>query len=176
MTDTALIAACAAFADLEAEITAYERAYFAEMHALEGKPQRRKPPRNADHALADKLVEPIVHRAWAENRGIHPPPHPCAAELETVLNQVCDLEASSLAGLAARARAMLRHQPNAIDEFEVDWRDARWARMRNAQVRDLHAILHVDLCAEKRKGKEPPAEALARGAELARSLAQRVVN
>ena len=169
MSDAALIEACTAFADLEAEITAYERTYLAELRARESKPRRRK-PRNADHALAE-LIEPIVLRMWARDRDIRPPPHPRAGELEALLDQVCDLEASSLAGLAARTRAIRRIR-HAVDEFACDWHDEPWARMRNAQVRDLHAILGVDDEGYQRA----PAEVLARGTELARSLARRVVN
>ena len=141
--DNALIEACTAFTELDAEIIAYESAYFDEL----------------DAALNSTVPEV---RIWAyENLPDDPPPHPRDGELKPMLDRLCATRATTLAGIAARVQALLRWEPGLIEE----WQGGGCAeRMCAALLRDLRDVLRVEA--------ERDQQALARGKRLARSFVE----
>ena len=91
--------------------------------------------------LDEQILEYNLARADVVGRGQrHAPPHKRHAEYEPLLIQLCQRRATSLRGIAARVRTLLRYAPECFELHEADGYDQL---LIAALLRDLVLVLRV---------------------------------
>ena len=91
--------------------------------------------------IDERIQEYNLARADIVGRGQgHAPPHEREAEYDALLIQLCQRRATSLRGIAARVRTLLRYAPECFELHEADGYDEM---LIAALLRDLVLVLRV---------------------------------